>query len=81
MHSVCPIEFIDCRKSQHGSDLSSVTRSRLALSIALTSVLASAGKEACKCSYEKVRLVKTYLSQNSNKHTEKVIENLAAGFS
>ena len=51
------------------------------LSIALTIVLASAGEEACKCSYEKVRLVRTYLSQNAHKHTEKVIENLAAGFS
>ena len=57
------------------------TRTRLALSIALTIVLASAGEEACKCSYEKVRLVRTYLSQNAHKHTEKVIENLAAGFS
>ena len=66
MHSICPIEFIDWRKSQHESG-----------SIALTIVLASAGEEACKCSYEKVRLVGTYLSQNDHKHTEKVIENLA----
>ena len=59
------------------SDLSSVTRTRLALSIALTIVLASAGEEAGNGSYEKVRLVRTYLSQNAHKHTGKVIENLA----
>ena len=51
----------------------SVTRTRLALSIALTIRLASAGQDVCKCGYEKVQLVSTSLSQNYNNHIEKVI--------